>query len=143
MGGDNVKCCRPQSKKTMERFEDLINEFSKYRGKLTTDEVIALRFALKYGDEHPHVISVDVELPPCDEPYYDNGEVCDDLKCSKKVLVFADNDFHIATLNQNYNDGKKSGSPYWFDEEHSEDGGWLDGKVTHWMPLPDVLKKGD
>ena len=138
-----------EEREKIEKHFDELNDIASGLNPHIPDEIrAAMKAAYVAGADYAldtvqHWISVEDELPKIEEPYFDyNDEVCDDLKCSKKVIVFADNDFHIATLNQNYDDGEKSGKPYWFDEEHSEDGAWLDGKVTHWMPLPQAPKKG-
>ena len=125
----------------MTRDKLIKSEASKER---TMPQERAFLRGADFADNHCW-LAVEEELPQIDQPYYDDGLVCNDLKISLPVIVATDNgEYHIATLNQNYNEnGKKSDSPYWFDENNTSNGDWLDGHVTHWMPLPQAPKKGD
>ena len=84
-------------------------------------------------------IDAEFELPPTDQIYYDiDGRCVDDLKTSIVVLVYTDeNEYTLATLNQDYGkDGNKVGEPYWFDEREPDAGDWIKNHVTHWAFLP-------
>ena len=131
----------------MKRQEELNEAWCSYRGKCSTEIIQALSFALRWCDEHPHWISVEDELPKCDQPFYDYfGDIDDELVCSEEMLVLIGGKVYIATLNQDMHNGKPRGEPYWIDER-ADDSSWIGNKpetiVTHWMPTPQPPKKGD
>ena len=86
-----------------------------------------------------HWISVEDELPRCYIPYNNwDGTPSDVLESEKVIVLLSDGTICIATFNQNLDvdTDKPTGSPYWFDEGHPEDGDRIRGEVTHWMALP-------
>ena len=106
-------------------------------GTITIGELIDECF--EFGQQHPHWISVDDELPRCYIPYNNwDGTPSDVLESEKVIALLSDGTICIATFNQNLDvdTDKPTGSPYWFDEGHPEDGDRIGGEVTHWMPMP-------
>ena len=111
--------------------KELIDQFCEFRGKCTTDDVVALNFA--YQTLTPRWISVKEELPKC---YKLEMEM---LKISDLVVVVTDTkEISVATLNQECDGetGEAKGEPYWFDELKISYGDWINNHVTHWTPLP-------
>ena len=128
----------------MTRQEELIEAWCKFRGKCSTEILQALAFALRWCDQHPAWISVEDELPRCYIPYNNwDGTPSDVLESEKVIALLSDGTICIATFNQNLDadTDKPTGSPYWFDEGHPEDGDRIRGEVTHWMRIepPAVL----
>lgn len=123
----------------MTRQEELNEAWCEYRGMCSTEIVQALAFALKWADAHPHWTSVEDELPRCNIPYTNWDGSPSDVMESERVVALIDNvEVCIATLNQNIDEDTKKPAvePYWFAEGETEDGGWIAGRVTHWMPMP-------
>ena len=105
------------------------------------EDIVAAAFlnGIDYAEHHPHWISVEDELPRCYIPYNNWDETPSDVLESEKVLALLSvGTICIATFNQNLDvdTDKPTGSPYWFDEGHPEDGDRIRGEVTHWMTLP-------
>jgi len=123
-----------------EKKEELIGLF--LNGAITIGELIDECF--EFGQQHPRWISVEDELPRCYIPYNNwDGTPSDVLESEKVIALLSDGTICIATFNQNLDvdTDKPTGSPYWFDEGHPEDGDRIRGEVTHWMPLPQPLAK--
>ena len=93
--------------------KQLIDQFCEFRGKCTTDDVVALNFA--YEMLSPRWISVEKELPPRFKL---------DPNVSVNVLTYG---FHTMVN--------------WYDYERGEWA--IDREITHWMPLPQPPKEGD
>lgn len=66
---------------------------------------------------------------------HDVDDDCDGIKISDVVAVLACGELHFATYNQDEDESRK---PYWFDEVNAANGDWLNGKVTHWLAIPEV-----
>lgn len=99
----------------------------------------AFEAGVEWADGHPNWISVEDELPRCYIPYNNwDGTPSDVLESEKVIALLSDGTICIATFNQNLDvdTDKPTGSPYWFDEGHPEDGDRIRGEVTHWMSLP-------
>lgn len=90
----------------------------------------------EWADANPCWVSVEEALPEC------NIQEMETIKMSRVCMVLLKNGTtRIATLNQNYDEGKASGEPYWFDEILTSDGCWLNQLVTHWFALPKVEER--
>lgn len=112
-----------------------IDQFCKYRGKCTTDDVVALNFA--YEMLAPRWISVEESLPPRDTFF--NISIIKNEDIEKYGLKDRELDTSIGCLVvicggmlglANYNYKEKAWSTACCDE------------VTHWMLLPQPPKKG-
>jgi len=103
-----------------------------------------LEHAFKAGIEYANRwISVKDEQPQCNIPHPNwDGSASDVMESAKVIALIYNCKVCIATFNQNIDEKTKKpvGEPYWFDEGKDEDGGWIDGKVTHWLPLPEETK---
>lgn len=95
--------------------KQLIDQFCEFRGKCTTDDVVALNFA--YEMLSPRWKSVEDELPP-KRP---NREQ------SKNVLVRT-------------NSGRTKIEYYDYGNDVIKE--WWEYNITHWMPLPEAPKEG-
>lgn len=114
----------------MTRREQLINDFSKFRGKLTTDMVSALDFALQWADAHP---DIDVRTMAAWKSGYQAAidahphwiSVDDELPKEKGWYLVTDGKTFTSTTR-------------WFGSC------WGVGyyQPTHWMNLPAAPKKG-
>lgn len=111
--------------------KQLIDQFCEFRGKCTTDDVVALNFA--YEMLAPHWVSVEEELPPRDTFFNISNIKNEDIE--KYGLKDRELDTSISCLVAicggmlglaNYNYKEKAWSTACCDE------------VTHWMPLPSV-----
>lgn len=104
--------------------KQLIDQFCEFRGKCTTDDVVALNFA--YEMLAPRWISVKERRPKLKHKF-------ENTQHSEKVIV---------------TDGEYCTSASWVHNTWAGWYGWLaDGDeelkgVTHWMPLPQPPKKG-
>ena len=99
----------------------------------------AFRMGAEWADAHPRWVSVEEALPECDKPV---SGLEDNIYMSEMCAVRLNNGLiRLATLNQNYDEGKASGDPYWFDEILTSDGCWLNQLVTHWFALPKVEER--
>lgn len=105
----------------MKRQEELNEAWCKYAGKCSIEIMQALAFALRWCDEHPNWISVKEQLPPF------NGFTCDEF--SVPVLAVVEHIEYTDVTLCSYDYSQKE----WATE----------GKVTHWMPLPQVPKGGE
>ncbi len=113
----------------MKREEELNDAWCKYRGKCTTDDLQALRFALLWCDENTNWISVEDELPPLidkNNPYDESVQVL--------FVVVLDGVQYINKGSFDYDTG------VW----HSLDMqcSFCKDNITHWMPMPALPKKG-
>ena len=104
----------------MKRQEQLNEAWCKYMGKCSTEIMQALAFALRWCDQHPNWISVKDELPPKENP---------PLTLSVNVLATNGNFIH-----KDYYDHSIK---LWV---RAVD--WSIENITHWMPLPELPKKG-
>ena len=93
--------------------KQLIDQFCEFRGKCTTDDVVALNFAYKMLMK-PHWISVEDELPEV------GVAVLTITPRGTQRVGFYEDGWWLA----NYIDLVRMGS------------------ITHWMPLPQPPKKG-
>lgn len=96
--------------------KQLIDQFCKFRGKCTTDDVVALNFAYKMLA--PQWISVEDELPK-------------------------ENDYYLCVIGSTqevlwYNEGIEEWYEVYATKEAYLDIEDLTARVTHWMPLPSV-----
>ena len=104
--------------------KQLIDQFCEFRGKCTTDDVVALNFA--YEMLAPRWISVEEQKPKLK---HEN----DGSQYSEAVIV---------------TDGKYRTSANWVHNIWAGWYGWFTGGdeelkgVTHWMPLPQAPKSG-
>ena len=110
----------------------------------SVEDIVAAAFlnGIDYAEHHPRWISVEDELPRCYIPYNNwDGTPSDVLESEKVIALLSDGTICIATFNQNLDvdTDKPTGSPYWFDEGHPEDGDRIRGEVTHWMPQPPAV----
>ena len=92
--------------------KELVDQYCEFRGKCTTDDVVALNFA--YEMLAPRWKSVEDELPPR-FPLNPNE--------SMDVITYG--------LHTMVN---------WYDYERGE--WVRDSEITHWMPLPEAPKEG-
>lgn len=111
--------------------KQLIDQFCEFRGKCTTDDVVALNFA--YEMIAPRWISVEEALPPRDTFFNISKIKNEDIE--KYGLKDRELDTSIGCLVvicggmlglANYNYKEKAWSTACYDE------------VTHWMPLPSI-----
>lgn len=93
------------------RSKELIDQFCKFRGKCTTDDVVALRFA--YEMLTAKWISVENELP------------------SRSIL---NNNLSVPVITLAYED---DGCHYYVElnRYHYRDGRWLYSQAKYWMPF--------
>ncbi len=95
--------------------KQLIDQFCEFRGKCTTDDVVALNFA--YEMLAPRWISVEEELPP----------MRDEDGLSDKVLTHSiGGGIYLNRYNYGHN---RWDNPYVFN-------------VTHWIPIPQAPESG-
>lgn len=105
--------------------EQLINQFCEFRGKCTTDDVVALNFA--YEMLAPRWISVEDELPKIN-PNDNVWEYSDDV-----IVALKDGSIAVGR----YERDNSTSEHYWVLYGVDKD---LIG--THWMPLPQPPKGG-
>ena len=129
----------------MKRQEQIKQQAKLLCNTVSPEEYFIL--GAQWADRHPAGwISVEDELPKCYKPYIDCliGETTDLLESDKCLVLLANGNYTIATLNQDFDEetGAPTKEPYWFDEMKPSEGDCIDGQVTHWMPLPAPPKKG-
>lgn len=103
----------------MKRQEELNEAWCKYAGKCSTEIMQALAFALRWCDEHPNWISVEVELPMHKDVESENSEIVVVTDGYKRDIGF-------------YN--------YLMQRWYTV---YEDIKITHWTPMPELPKGGE
>lgn len=93
----------------MKRQDKLNEAWCKYMGKFSTEIMQALAFALRWADEHPHWISVEDELPPCNVFVL----TCDEQENENLLML--------------------GGNGRWYDKAVG-----FHRNITHWMPMPEA-----
>ena len=121
-----------------EKKKELIALFA--TGAMPIGELIDACFA--FADANPHWISVEDELPK-DFKIVKDGFFAGKYEETDIVMVALDDgDFGFARYVHDFPDAEDGEGWYWVGESTLSGVTLAEGEVTHWMPLPQLPKKG-